>query len=90
MPLNIVNIKYGFKSTNSSWYQYISEITHMFIFSQVIGRTNPPGMADLVLYARTAHQDGPVGNSPEFRHPDCFYRGKRCGAAFLVTFLAVD
>ena len=55
-----------------------------------IDRANPPGKADLVLCARTAHQDGRVGNSPEFRQPECFFRGKRCGAAFLVTFLAVE
>ena len=57
---------------------------------RAIGRANPPGKADLALCARMAHQSGRVGNSPEFRHPERFSRGKRCGAAFLVTFLAAE
>ena len=39
-------------------------------------------MANLVLCARTAHQDGFVDNTGKFRNPECFSRGKRCGAAF--------
>ena len=34
-------------------------------------------MANLALCARTAHQGGLVGNTREFRHPECFFRGKR-------------
>jgi hypothetical protein len=42
-----------------------------------IGRVNSPGMANLALCARTAHQGGLVGNTRELRHPECFFRGKR-------------
>ena len=50
-----------------------------------IGRANSPWMANLVLCARTAHQDVLVGNTNEFRHPERFSRGKRSGRPFLVT-----
>jgi len=43
-----------------------------------IGRVNLPWTANLVLCARTAHQDGLVGNTEEFRHP----KGKQTRAAF--------
>jgi len=47
-----------------------------------IGRAISPGRAKLVLCARTAHQDGLVGNSGEFRHPERFSRGNRIRTAF--------
>ena len=37
-----------------------------------IVRAISPGKAKLVLCARTAHQDGLVGNSGEFRYPAFF------------------
>ncbi len=47
-----------------------------------VGRTNSPRMANLVLCARTAHQDGFVGNAGKFRHPECFFSGQVEWAAF--------
>jgi hypothetical protein len=47
-----------------------------------IGRAISPGMAKLGLCARTAHQDGLVGNSGEFRYPERFSRGNRIRTAF--------
>ena len=41
-----------------------------------IARVISPGKAKLVLCARTAHQDGLVGNSGEFRYPERFFSGQ--------------
>ena len=51
-----------------------------------IGRAISPGKAKLGLCARTAHQDGLVGNSGEFRYPERFSRGNRIRTAFFGYF----
>ena len=54
-----------------------------------IGRAISPGKAKLVLCARTAHQDGLVGNSGEFRYPERFFSGQsNKDGFFLVTFFS--
>jgi len=55
-----------------------------------IGRVNSPGKANLALCARTAHQGGLVGNTGEFRHPECFISGQsNKDGLFWVLFWAV-
>jgi len=61
-----------------------------FLFAEffAVGRVNSPGKANLVLCARTAHPDGLVGNSDEFRHLERFLSGQiRWDGILLVTFL---
>ena len=53
-----------------------------------IGRAISPGKAKLVLCAWTAHQDGLVGNSGEFRHAERFSRGNRIRTAFFGYFFS--
>ena len=56
-----------------------------------IGRAISPGKAKLVLCARMAHQDGLVGNSGEFRHPERFSRGNQSRMAFFwLLFFAAE
>jgi len=50
-----------------------------------IGSANTIVSGLLVLCARTAHQDGRVGNAAKFRHP----QGKRCWEAFFGYFLGL-
>jgi hypothetical protein len=52
-----------------------------------VGRANSPWTANLVLCARMAHQDGLVGNSGEFRHPERFSGQTEWDGILLVTFL---
>jgi len=53
-----------------------------------IGRAISPGKAKLVLCARTAHQDGLVGNSGKFRHPSASLGQSNKDGFFWLLFLA--
>jgi len=56
-----------------------------------IGRAISPWKAKLVLCARrTAHQDGLVGNSGEFRRPELFSGLSDKDGFFWLLFLAVE